>query len=83
MQYAQCGRYPYFPRVDDDDGGEHPVQHTVLTHQPLQDYNAHRAGLAARSHVRALCYSATGETVGTVGYVRRRSLCPSASRALG
>jgi hypothetical protein len=43
--------------TDHDSSGEHPVQHTVLTHQPLQDYNARRAGRAASVHVRALCYS--------------------------
>jgi hypothetical protein len=47
MHYAQCGRHPSSPRVDDDSSGEHPVWHTVLTHQPLQDYNARRAGRAA------------------------------------
>lgn len=49
MHYAQCGRHPSSPRVDDDSSGEHPVWHTVLTHQPLQDYNARRAGRAASS----------------------------------
>jgi hypothetical protein len=47
MHYAQCGRHPSSPRVEDDSSGEHPVWHTVLTHQPLQDYNARRAGRAA------------------------------------
>jgi hypothetical protein len=46
---------PYSPRVDDD--SEHLVEHMVLTTASL--HGICRAGC----HVRALCYSATGQTL--------------------